>query len=133
MHNLSALKYFSGTRPLLDSSALRHLHAFRDLKNIPTQSHVTFSKQNAFKVAVCALVVLPSPLHQRGASVLSACLRAHVSYHGSTPSEAGAGVFILADTPKIAKSKTGVENYGSVSMGRYQGSVSRGLPPMGHS
>ena len=53
--------------------------------------------------------------------------------HGSTPSEAGAGVFILADTPKIAKSKTGVENYGSVSMGRYQGSVSRGLPPMGHS
>ena len=53
--------------------------------------------------------------------------------HGSTPSEAGAGVFILADTPKIAKFKTGVENYGSVSMGRYQGSVSRGLPPMGHS
>ena len=56
-----------------------------------------------------------------------------ISDHGSTPSEAGAGVFILADTPKIAKFKTGVENYGSVSMGRYQGSVSRGLPPMGHS
>ena len=30
--------------------------------------------------------------------------------HGSTPSEAGAGVFILADTPKIAKSETGVGN-----------------------
>ena len=95
--------------------------------------NITFWKPNTFKVTFCVLVVLIFPLHQRGASVLSACLRAHVSHHGSTPSEAGAGVFILADTPKIAKFKTGVENYGSVSMGRYQGSVSRGLPPMGHS